>query len=151
MTDRKNENIISNIEGIRSDIYDLKNTQPLGGASFINYSHQSNSQNDGSVVMNDVYKNIRLVFDHAEPGKYHLVDVSVFYRPNNANVMASPEVGDITTGRFVRVVREMPFHSYNSWIVTFVDFDQGFHPDYTYYYKFFFSGTTPGTFRIENL
>lgn len=151
MSLRRNRGFLQEFADWGKDLEELKSSQPIGGQSFINYKVSSSSQNDFSVLMDSVYKDFRIEFFHDMPGEYHIVSLSHFHRVGNPDVMASPELVAFETGRFLRLVRERPFRSRNSWILTCVDFTQGSHTDFTYYVKLFFRGTAKGSFVVTPL
>lgn len=149
MEDRKQQSIVSEIKALGNDIIEVKGSQPLGGASFVNYVTQQPGSYDYTYTQNVFKRSFRVTFTHALPGKYHILNLSAFFRLNNADVMGTPYLVNVNRVAQLDVIPEPPARGLNRWLITTENFDQPF-PGVTYdfYWKLIFHGTTTGTFTI---
>ena len=148
MIDRKTHNIIDFIKNIANNIDEFKSTQPAAGKSFVNYAVSSSNTYDFALVMNTRNKTFRLTFTHELPDKYNIVDLSWFMRVDNSNVMANPYVSNATPYT-TEVCFEAPQLGVTTWLLDCGNLDFSIVPavnTHTFYFKFYFNGTTTGTF-----
>jgi len=160
MDDRKTQNFITDIADLQRGIEEFKGSQPVGGASFVNYDVQG-SANGGlydfavSVpnVLNTIYKRAwRVSFTHdtieGQDAKLHIVRPSVFFRLDNPNVMAAPYLANISRLAQIDVINEPPVNGLNTFLLDMKNLDT---TDHTLYVKIFFKATTPGTFSAAQV
>lgn len=153
INDRKHNDIIQTIHSMTDEVADLKDTQPLGGTSFVTYVTKSSDLYDYSMVQSTERAGFRVTFTHdpTKGTKYHIVNMSTFMRIGNPDVMASPYY----TGTAVDIpanflpLPEASDAGVSQWIVTTHNYDVP--TSYTFYFKFFFKGTVGGTFSVEHL
>lgn len=146
MKDRKQHDILSVVKELEEDSKQLKSSQFVGGASFINYTTQSPDSYDFSVTLTaGAFAARRITFIPGIPGKYYIIRPSRFFRLNNPNVMASPQEQTPTLN--VRVFTESPEGGY-SWIIQAFN---GTLSTHTYYVKLYFKGTASGTFNVTTI
>ena len=145
--DRKTQDIIKRVSELNQNFQDYKSVQPLGGASFVNYSTSSSSTYDFSITMNAHLKSYRLTFTHSEPDKYHILSPTVYFRVDNSNVMSSPYLVDVNALYLIHTIGEEPVPGSQTWILDAVNSD--YPTSHTFYVKLFFKGTTTGTFSAS--
>lgn len=143
--DRKNQNLTNILHRLSTEADDMKATQPLGGHSFVNYYTSSEDQYDFSIVMNTFYKSRRVTFNFSQSDTSHIVVFSPFMRVDNPNVMAAPDIGSVLNT--INVISEIARPGSQSWIIDLGNFEL---TERIYYLKFFFKGTTAGTFTVED-
>lgn len=149
MDDRKTQNFVTDVSQLITDTEDMKSSQPIGGASFVNYFTQSPYGYDYSWLQSTFKRAFRVRFTHADPGKYHIINLNAFFRLDNADVMGNPYLANINRAAQLEVVPDVFAAGYNEWIITTENFNQPYPgTSYTFYLKLFFKGTTPGTFTI---
>lgn len=149
MDDRKQQSIITEVAQLITDAQDMKGSQPLGGASFVNFFTQSAFDNDYSWSQLAFKRSFRVRFTHAEPGKYHIINMAAFFRLNNGDVMGAPYTTNVGRVAQLDVVPDIFAVGYNEWLITTENFDWPFPGiGYNFYLKLFFKGTTPGTFTV---
>jgi|GEM_PF-4954156 len=146
MSDRKTDNIVTRTRGLQREIQSYKSVQPLGGASFVNYTTFSNSNYDFSRISSGVYQSYRLTFTYSEPEGYHIMNPSLFFRIDNPDVMDDPYLSTLNQEYFINIIGEEPQSGYNSWIVDLSNVSGVTH---TFYVKAFFTGTTSGSFNLS--
>lgn len=154
MIDRKNYSLPGYVDDARQNLEDFKYSQPIGGASFVNYPTSSTNTFDYSIGLSVSTRAFRVTFAHDEPDKYNIVDMSHFIRVDNSDVMSSPYIQATSAFITTRVVTEEPIHGQTSWIIdtTNLDRDGSFNIiPHTVFFKFFFSGTVSGTFSFTAL
>ena len=149
MDDRKQQSIITDVSQLITDAQDIKGSQPIGGASFVNYFTKSAFAYDYSYNQSVFKRAFRVRFTHADPGKYHIINLNAFFRLNNSDVMGAPYLTNVNRDAQLDVVPDVFAAGYNEWIITTENFNQPYPGiSYDFYLKLFFKGTTPGTFSI---
>lgn len=149
MDDRKQQNFITDMAGLITDAQDLKGSQPLGGASFVNFFTQSAFNYDYSYNQSVFKRAFRVRFTHADPGKYHIINLAAFFRLNNSDVMGAPYTTNVGRVAQLDIVPDIFALGYNEWLITTENFNEPYPGTaYDFYLKLFFKGTTPGTFSI---
>lgn len=153
MTDRKTDNIVNIVKDVSNNIDEFKSMQSVSGKSFVNYSVSSNSAYDFAITMNVTNRAFRVIFTHELPDKYNIVDLSWFMRVDNSNVMASPRVSNAVPYT-TEVCFEAPQLGVTTWILDCSNLDYSSFPSvntHTFYFKFYFNGTTTGTFNAVTI
>lgn len=153
MIDRKSDTITEYVADISKDINEFKSTQIAGGKSFVNYSVSSSSAYDFSIVMNTRNKTFKITFTHELPDKYNIVDLTWFVRLDNSNVMDNPRLTNISPYT-VQVCPETPQQGVTTWLLDCDNIDFSTFPNvntHTFYFKFYFNGTTTGTFSASTI
>lgn len=149
MDDRKQQSIITDAAQLTTDAQDMKGSQPLGGASFVNYFTKSPYAYDYSYTQNVFKRAFRVRFTHNDPGKYHIISLSAFFRLNNGDVMGAPYLTNLNRDAQLDVIPDIFALGYNEWIITTENFNEPYPGiPYDFYLKLFFKGTTPGTFTV---
>lgn len=149
MDDRKQQTIITEVAQLITDAQDMKGSQPLGGASFVNFSTKSAFAYDYSYNQSVFKRAFKVRFTHTDPGKYHIINLAAFFRLNNGNVMAAPYTTNVNREAQLDVVPDTFAAGYNEWTITTENFNQPYPGiSYDFYLKLFFKGTSPGTFTI---
>lgn len=143
--DRKTENILTNIKDNSLTIENAKSTQFIGGKSFVTYVTNSNNQNDFSLSVPQAYKAAKITFTFSDNAVnyFHIVRPTIYYRIDNPDVMASPTVLSSGTGQIISFFQNGVDHGQNTYIVQITNVDASSH---TFYFKYYFYGTTSGTF-----
>lgn len=153
MIDRKTDTITEYISDISKNIDEFKSTQPASGKSFVNYSVSSSNTYDFALVMNNMNKTFRITFTHELPDKYNIVDLSWFMRVDNNNVMDSPYLSNASPYT-TEVCFESPQLGITTWLLDCGNLDFTTYPNvntHTFYFKFYFNGTTTGTFSAISI
>lgn len=148
MVNRKTDTIAEYIADISKNIEEFKSTQPASGKSFVNYSTNSSNAYDFSLTTNVYDKAFRITFNDELSGKYNIVDLSWFMRVDNPNVMDNPRLTN-NIPYTVQVCYEAPQLGKTTWILDCGNLDFSTYPNvntHTFYFKFYFNGTTTGTF-----
>jgi len=148
---RNEDNILTELNKIKYNISDFKATQKVSGDSFINYAISSSSDYDFSVTMDTTNKTYRLTFTQDTPDKYNIIDLSLFMRVDNSNVMADPRVSNATPYTS-EICFEAPQLGVTTWLIDCANLDYSTFPNvntHTFYYKFYFNGTATGTFSAQ--
>lgn len=157
MYDRKRQNILTDLNELRQGIEDFKASQPVGGASFVNYDTQGSANGglyDYAYTQSVFKRAYRVTFTHDVPpgdpnAKLHIVRLAAFFRLDNPNVMAAPYQTNVGRVAQMDIVPEVPINGRNTWLITTENFNQPYPgTSYAFYWKLFFKGTTPGTFSI---
>lgn len=144
---RSNDQIINVLKESQNALDEIKSTQPLGGASFVNYTTRSDDNFDFSYSQTGYYKSIRVTFTHSIPESWHINELNVFGRVNNPNVMANPIAAN-NTDYEIRITPERPYRGKQTWIVETVQYQGGTND---FYLKFYVKGTTGGTITAQTL
>lgn len=148
MIDRKTDTITEYISDISKNIDEFKSTQPASGKSFVNYSVSSENTYDFALTTNVSSKAFRITFTHELPDKYNIVDLSWFVRIDNPNVMANPYLSNATPYT-TEVCFEAPQLGVTTWILDCTNLN--YPVPHTFYFKFYFNGTTTGTFSAVSI
>lgn len=146
--DRKTEDILTTIKRLKQNSDEIKSLQFIGGASFQNYTTNSINSSDFNItVPNNDWRTRRINFNFSNPNEVHIISVSAFFRLDNANVMANP-TSPVVTGQNVKTLPEFAQVGKQTWLLDIINTSGSSH---TYYFKFYFKGTTPGTFNVTTV
>lgn len=148
--DRKTENILSSIKDIDLNISSMKSTQYLGGASFVTYVTSSEDLYDFQITIPQSYKTAKVTFTYpiSASTKNHIVSLTAYFRIDNPKVMAAPVIEDSNSFQIATPFVDGSGLGFTSWIIQLAN---GSPSSKTFYFKFFFSGTTSGTFNAVAL
>lgn len=143
--DRKTEDILSRVKRLKQNSEEIKSLQFIGGVSFQNYTTNSGNSSDFNItVPNNDWRTRRINFNFSNSDEVHIVSVSAFFRLDNSSVMTSP-TSPVASGQDVKTLPELAQVGKQTWLLNVINFSGSSH---TYYFKFYFKGTTPGTFNI---
>ena len=143
MIDRKSDTITEYISDISKNIDEFKGTQLSGGKSFINYSVSSSNTYDFALTTTAFAKAFRITFTHELSDKYNIVDLTWFVRIDNSDVMANPYLSNAAPYT-TEVCFEAPQLGKTTWILDCTNLN--YPASHIFYFKFYFNGTTTGTF-----
>jgi len=143
---RLDYNITDRITDMSKSLGEFKSVQKSSGDSFVNYATSSTNSYDFALTTNVAHKSFRLTFTHTEPDKYNIVDLSWFVRIDDSNVMASPRVSNATPYT-TEVCYEAPQLGVTTWLIDCTNLNNP--ASHTFYFKFYFNGTTSGTFSAS--
>lgn len=146
MADRKRQSVVTEIKEAERSMLAIKSPQPIGGASFVNYNTYSNDSYDFAATMNATVRSYRITFTFSDASSRQLVVPSFFFRVDNSNVMDAPFIPLTGVANRVFVLPERMNLGYQTWILDCVNAD--YPTTRTFYLKFFFKGTTAGTFDV---
>lgn len=151
MTDRKQQDIITEIRDLKDDADDLKGVQPLGGASFVNYTYHTQDAYDYSFNQSVSIRSFRLrfIYDDVASEKYHIVMPSLYYRIDNGNVMELPYFELASPIVSIDVLPEPSSPGESRWLLVSQNYDTP--TAHNIYLKFYFQGTVSGTFVVESV
>lgn len=140
---RKSDTITEYVSDISKNIEEFKSTQPASGKSFVNYSVSSSNIYDFALTTTVFAKAFRITFIHELADKYNIVDLSFFVRIDDPNVMANPYLSNAPPYT-TEVCFEAPQLGKTTWILDCTNLN--YPVSHTFYFKFYFNGTTTGTF-----
>ncbi len=147
--DRLNDNLERRIKGIETQMQDYKSVQPMTADSLLTYFTSSSANYD---FMTNVpmmsSKTYKLTFEYETAKHGAIIDMKLFYRINNSNVMANPELPFWSTAPeiLIRYLQEPSTDTKTVW--QFIIFNSLGIANRDVYMKFFFSGTDRGTFSV---
>lgn len=148
--DRKTENILSSIKDNSLTLENSKSTQFIGGKSFVTYVTNSDNQYDFSLNVPQAYKAAKITFTFTDNAlnKFHIVKPTIYYRIDNPDVMGSPAILSNGTNQIVSFFQDGVAHGVNTYVLQLTNGDAAAH---TFYLKYYFYGTTSGTFNTVAL
>lgn len=151
--DRKTNNILKDMKRNRQDIDTIQSSQFIGADSIIAYKTNSDEQFDHSITMSSSGQviNLLLTFTHQTATAGALLDLKLFYRINNPDVMAQPVPMWLPSmpAIYVRWYKVMPIGNgqVTQWRIRCVK--NANSTTFTGYFKFFIDGTDTGQWSIS--
>lgn len=145
MTRLRKDEIIEQLNSLRTDVDTLRTAQRIGGDSLLGYLTNSTNLNDYSFgITVTTNKNFLITFTPTNNVFPAIVDLFFFYSIGQADVMtyAVPPWAAGVVNMSIQKLPPTPTSS--QWYVTFQDSDGAGTP-YTVYLKYIFSATDTGT------
>lgn len=148
----RDKTLVSYIKQAQREINDIKQKQLLPSDDLKTYATYTEYDAGDSgtwfdrqinVTTSNRLMEVTFVFDG---GGYQIVNMDVFFRINNSNVMQDPVPNPaVTAAALVRVVKQPYEEGQQRWLIGFIDNDAGSSTN-TVYMKFYFNGTDTGSF-----
>lgn len=150
--DRKTNTWLIDVKRLQKEAEYMKSAQLIGAGSLVAYKTFTNNNSDYDTTLTSSAQErfLRLTFTHDTAENGALLELKLFYRINNSNVLANPvdPYTPVQPAIFVRYYKEVWNLTGNttSWRIRLV---KNFDGDpYTAYFKFFIDGTDSGSWNV---
>lgn len=152
---REETTFTDRVDRLRQESNELKRAQPVGQDSILSYLTKSNDLYDYTfrIFETQPTRYLRLTFTHDVAKHGALLDLTVFARADNSDVMASPipYLTPTAPQLHVRWRKDVPYQdTVTSWVIRIIKGQVGI-AYYDAYLKFFVSGTDTGTWSISEI